>query len=69
MIFIDLVMENGELVRIEVPDEHEYECWDAIENSMKTRGFFSPGRWEGCQASYLGMTLGRVNMGKVVAML
>lgn len=69
MTYIDLVMDNGELVRIEVPEKHEDECWDAIENAMKIRDWFSPARWDGCTAKYLGMILTRVNMGKVVAAL
>lgn len=69
MTFIDLVMDNGELTRIEVPDNHSDECWDAIENAMKTKGFFSPGRFDGCTASYMGMSLDRVNMGRMIATL
>lgn len=67
--FFDLVMENGELVRIEVPSKFEGECHDSIENALKIRGWFSPGQWDGCEAHYLGMGLTRVNMGKIVAML
>jgi hypothetical protein len=69
MTYIDLVMESGELTRIEVPEKHHDECWDFIENSMKLRGFFAPSRWEGCSATYMGIKLDRVNMGKVVATL
>lgn len=69
MTLIDLVMDNGELTRIEVPDKHADACWDAIENAMKTRSFFTPGWFDGCTASYMGMILERVNMGRVVATL
>lgn len=66
-VFFDLLMENGELVRVEVPSKFEDECLESIEHAIKTRGWFSPGRWDGCAAEYLGMKLVRVNMGKVVA--
>lgn len=67
--YIDLVLDSGELVRIEVPQKYENECWDHIENSMKTRGWFSPCRWEGCGVKYLGMDMERINMAKVVGTL
>lgn len=68
-VFFDLVMENGELVRLEVPRKFEDDCHGCLENQMKIRGWFSTARWKGCQATYMGMTLDRVNMGKVVALL
>lgn len=69
MTFIDLVMDNGELTRISVPDKYSDECWDAVENAMKTRGWFTPARWEGCTATYLGLRLDRINMGRMIATL
>lgn len=63
---IDLVTDSGELIRIEVPTEHEDECWDAINNGMKRGDWWSPNMFDGCRAEYLGMPLDRVNMNKVV---
>jgi len=67
--YIDLVLDNGELVRIEYPDKHEDELLCSVENAMKRRDWWSPDRFDGCQATCLGMLMRRVNMGKVVGML
>ena len=69
MIYIDLVMDNGELVRIEAPTKLEDEVWLAIENGMKRRDYFSPSRWDGVAATYLGLRLERVTMGRMIATL
>ena len=66
---IDLVTDTGELVRIEYPNHHEDELHDSIENAMKRRDWWSPDAFDGAQATFLGMIMHRVNMGKVVGML
>jgi hypothetical protein len=66
---VDLVLDNGELVRIDCPSKFEDEMFDSIEHAMKRGDWWSPGRHEGCTASYLGMRLDRVAMRRVVAML
>jgi len=66
---VDLVLEGGELVRIECPTKHEDELHDTLRNAMKIRDWWSPSRFDGCSAQYLGMYLDRVNMGKVVGIL
>ena len=67
--FIDLVMDNGELTRMEVPEQHYDELWEHIEHSMKRGDWLSPARYRGCKANYMGLDLDRVNMGKVVGTL
>lgn len=69
MIYIDLLLDNGELVRIEVPKNHEDESRDSIENQMKIGGWWSVSCWQGVSATYLGHHIDRVNMRRVVAML
>lgn len=69
MICIDLLLDNGELVRIEVPRNREDECHDTIENEMKIGGWWSVSRWQGASATYLGHHIDRVNLRRVVAML
>ena len=64
--FIDLVMDNGNLVRIECKTRDEDEVRDTLENALKTGGWWAPARWEGCSAEYLGHRLDRVNMARVV---
>lgn len=66
MIYVDLVMDNGELVRIECPDKHEDELHETLENAMKTRGWWAPGIFDRCKAEYLGHRMDRINMARVV---
>jgi hypothetical protein len=69
MIYVDLLIDNGELVRIECPNKYEDDLYDTIENTMKRRDWWSAGQWEGCSASYLGHHLDRVNMSRVIGLL
>lgn len=68
-VFVDLVLEDGELVRIECPDKHHDELYETLQQAMKRRDLWSPGRFNGCSAKYLGLRLDRVNMARVVGML
>lgn len=65
-IFLDLVLDTGELVRIDCPNKHEDELHDTIEHAMKRRDWWSPGQFDGCKAQFMGMLLDRVNMARVV---
>jgi hypothetical protein len=66
---IDLVLDNGEIVRIEGPTKYEDEMWQLVEDSMKRRDWMSANRYDGWSASYLGLSIQRVNMARVVATL
>lgn len=68
-LFIDLVMDNGELVHIESPGKFEDELHDSIENAVKRRDWWAPARFDGCSATYLGLCVYRVNMARVVGLL
>jgi hypothetical protein len=67
--YIDLVLLNGELIRIECPSKYEGQLYDSIEHSMKLGDWWSTNRFEGCSATYLGLFLERVAMNKVVGIL
>lgn len=67
--FVDLVLEDGELVRIECPERHHDELHETLQQAMKRRDLWAPSRFEGCAAHYLGLRLDRVNMARVVGML
>jgi hypothetical protein len=69
MIFVDLVLDNGELVRIECPNNFEDDLYETIENAMKRREWWCPTRFDGCKAEYLGLSMDRVNMGRVIGIL
>lgn len=68
-VYTDLVLDTGELVRIECPNKHEDALHETLEHAMKRRDWWSPSRFEGCSATYLGMHIGRVNMARVVGVL
>jgi len=68
-LYIDLVLDNGELVRIECPMKFEDKLHESLENHMKRADRWSPGEFDGCSATFLGMSLGLVNMARVVGVL
>ncbi len=68
-VCVDLVLDTGELVRIECPVVFEEEMYDLLEHTMKRKDWFPVTRWDGCTAEYMGLSLDRVNMARVVGML
>ena len=68
-VFVDLVMDTGELVRIECPNKFEDELHDSLEHAMKLRGWWAPGRFDDCKAEFLGHRMDRINMARVVGRL
>lgn len=66
---IDLVLDTGELVRIECPEKFNDTLHDSLNNCMKRKEQWSPGQFDGCTAEFLGMYLDRVNMARVVGMI
>jgi hypothetical protein len=67
--FTDLLLDNGDIVRLEVPQKFDDEFAAAIENSMKRRDWFSTNQLDGCQATINGIYVERINMARVVAQL
>jgi hypothetical protein len=67
--FIDLLLDNGDIVRIEVPRKWEDELREGIENTMKRRDWLCASAWEGAQFKINGVVVDRVNMGRVIAAL
>ncbi len=67
--YVDLVTARGEIVRIECPQKFENELHESIEHAMKCRDWWSPRRFDGCTASFMGQRLSRVNMGEIIGML
>lgn len=68
-IYVDLVLDTGEIVHIECPGKHKDELHDSIEHAMRRRECWSPSRFDGCRAEYGGVFLDRVNMGRVIGLL
>jgi hypothetical protein len=67
--YVDLVLDNGELIRIECPDKFVDDLHESLSNCLKRNDWWSPIRFDGCRAEYMGMCLDRVNMAKVVGMI
>lgn len=68
-VYVDLVLDNGEIVRIECPNKFHDELHESIEHAMKRRDWWSPARFDGCSAEFMGMRMDRVNMARVVGTL
>ena len=68
-VYVDLVLDSGELVRIECPSKFEDELHDSLEHSLKRGDWWAPTRFDGCRAEFLGMSLDRVNMRRVIGRL
>lgn len=69
MEYVDLIMVNGEITKIECPDKHLDELYESIDNAMKIGSWWSPLMFNGCKAEYLGHSLSRVAMNKVIGVL
>lgn len=69
MVYVDLVLDNGDLVRIECPDKHHDRLHESLEHAMKRRDWWAPGSFDGCNAHFNGLYLDRVNMARVVGLL
>lgn len=67
--YVDLVLDNGELMRIECPAKHADEVLDTVNNQMRMQGLFCAGMLEGCRIEYLGHRIDKVNMVRVVGVL
>lgn len=69
MTYADLVLDTGELVRIECPADVEDAFFESLEHAMKRGDWWSPGQFEGCRAEFLGISMHRISMRRVVGML
>jgi hypothetical protein len=68
-IYVDLVLDSGELVRIECPDQFENELHEALYNCMKRKEPWSSGQFDGCHSTFMGMPINKVNMARVVGVI
>jgi hypothetical protein len=65
-VYVDLVLDNGRLVRVECPGKHEDDLHDSLNNAQATGEWWTPAQFDGCTTTYLGHRLDRVNMARVV---
>lgn len=68
MKFIDLILDTGEMVRVEVPKKWADDACDLIENTMKRRDWFCAASIDGMHFTFMGLYIERVNMARVVGM-
>lgn len=69
MIYVDLVLDTGALVRIEAPNKVEDDLHEAIDNARARGDTWSPAMFDGCTATFHGLRMGRIDMRRVVGML
>jgi len=69
MVYVDLVTEKGEIVRIVCPEKFEDELYESLEHDMKRGDWWSPGYFDGCRAEYMGLAMDKIAMNKIVGML
>lgn len=67
--YLDLLLDNGELLQIRYNIKHMDDLYDSLENAMKRRDWWSVNQFDGSQATYIGVLIERVNMARVVGML
>lgn len=67
--WIDLLLDNGEIVRVELPAKLETELREDMDNALRRRDWWSIQAADGCSATIMGISVSGVNMGRVVAML
>ena len=68
-LFLDLVLDTGELVTIEYQEKDMDDVYASIENCMKLKEWWCRGQFELCTVKFMGMSIERINMARVVAML
>ena len=67
--YADLLMDTGEITRIECPGKFSDELHEALSNAMKRKDWWSPDMFDGCRAEYMGVNLTRVAMPRVIGIL
>lgn len=68
-VFVDLVLLNGGLVRIECPARFEDDLHVTLHDAMSRGDTWSPDRFDGASATYLGIRLDSICMNQVMGSL
>jgi len=66
---VDLVLENGQIVQLEIPDQYFDDAMQAITQTAARKDFFSVLRFDGISCEYMGHSLERINMALVVGIM
>jgi len=65
-LYLDLILDNGELVSIVCPCKHEDDFILSVNNAIRRGDLWSPHKFHGCTAEYMGINIDRINMRRVV---
>jgi len=68
-LYIDLLIDNGEIIRIEYKDKYMDEFTEHLDNCIKRKDRWSASTYEGTKAEYMGIRIESVNTSKVVGIL
>lgn len=66
---MDLLLDNGELVRIEYPTEHQDGFEELVGNCIKRKDSLSMQTFAGCNAEYLGISISTIITSRIVGIL
>lgn len=69
MNFEDLLLLNGEIVRLVYPDQHAEPLLESLSNAIRRGDEWSTMQFDGCIASYMGVNIVRINMKQVIGRL
>lgn len=66
---LDLMTDIGELIKIEYPTDYTGDVFETLNNAMKRRDRWSVMQHDGCSATYMGICLDSINMGRIIGFL
>jgi hypothetical protein len=68
-MYLDLVIDTGELITVEYIADNMDDIYATLENSMKKKELWSTSQWDLCKATFMGISIERVNMARVIGIL
>lgn len=67
--FYDLLLDNGEIVRIEYPTKYTDDVFETLRNAMRRKDTWSVEQFDGASMSYMGLPIRNLNTVRVVGEL
>lgn len=67
--YIDLVLDTGQIICIECTTEHYDGVMESINNARARKDWWSVVMYDGTYATFMGMSIDRIDMQRVVGML
>ncbi len=66
LIYVDLVTDTADLIRIQCPYQFEDELYETLTNSMQRGDRWSTNQFDGCRAEFLGQMMDSINMKRII---